>query len=213
MYPVLPGPTPTASSGTENMGFFTSMADQAFKKDERGNTLFFLGGPFSRPIVIEDEDRIHRTYTKHIWMLRVLFGLLILSLPVLFEAIPAITETAEGFITAIISLVIIQWIVQRVVFRFELHQLERRPDRLPLRIFYQQKADQHTSNGLLLGALACFLLLGVGIVMIFDKSSVETIKGIVFTTVCGTYGLAWAYALKLKIDSQGTRKRVDGDVS
>ena len=187
------------------MGFFASIADQAFKKDERGNTLFFLGGPFSRPIVIKDEDRRRRTYTKHLWMLRVLFGMLILSLPILFQTVPAITETAEGLITAIILLVIIQWMVQRIVFRFELRQLGRRADPLPLRMFYQQTADQHTSNGLLLGTLACFLLLAVGIVMIFHHSMVETIKGIVFATVFGTYGLAWTYALKLKIDSQGNR--------
>ena len=56
------------------MGYFTRMADHAFKTSPTGERWFCLHGLGSRPYVIPDAATEQRLYKKHLWTLRVFWG-------------------------------------------------------------------------------------------------------------------------------------------
>jgi hypothetical protein len=179
------------------MGYFTYIADQAFKEGEHGETLFFLGGPWSRPLVIGD-DRKDATYRRHLWMQRLFLGTLIIGQPFLFMAIPEITSAILGFLTYVVSISLLYWVAKRFVFRRELQQCPRLDKRMPFRRFYQQVADRHSSEGLFLRFIGCMLFVAFGIWMLFDVSSGQRFIGLICGVLFSGFGLGWAYAWRLK---------------
>lgn len=183
------------------MGYFKYIADQAFKEGEHGSTLFYLGGPWSRPLVIESEEHLNSTYSKHLWMQRVFLSLLILGQPFLFLAIPGITSKLLGFLGYLLIVIAVQWLIQRIVFRSELTQLKRRSQRLPLKKFYAQMAERHSTGALILGLIVCILFVVCGIWMALDTSVGNPAIGLICSIFFGACGMAWGYALKLKVST------------
>lgn len=179
------------------MGYFTYIADQAFRVGAGGETLFYLGGPWSRPLVINEEQG-PSTYAKHLWMQRVFFTVLILGQPFLFMVIPNVTGKLLGFIAYGGSIMLLNWVLQRIVFRQELTECSRLPRRLSLRDFYGQMADKHTQGSLISGVVVCliFTLCGIGIAIAPTEmaSGIGVVCGIFF----GACGIGWWYALRLK---------------
>ena len=159
------------------MGYFTYIADQAFKTGEHGETLFFLGGPWSRPLVIE-QDQKHTTYLRHLRMQRLFLGTLIVGQPFLFLAFPAITSAVVAFLIYVASISLLNCIAQRLVFRRELQECRRLDRRMPFRQFYQQMADRHSPESLFLGFLCCMLFVGIGAWMLFDASGGQRLIGL-----------------------------------
>ena len=79
------------------MGYFTYIADAAFKTGPRGEYLFFLGGPWSKPLILADDQQRVRTYAKHLWVQRIFLSILILGQPSLFMMVPEVTGKIIGF--------------------------------------------------------------------------------------------------------------------
>jgi len=179
------------------MGYFTSIADQSFKIGPQGEHLFYLGGPWGRPIVLADEEQRESTYLKHLWMQRVFLTVLILGQPFLFMAFPQITGKLLAFLVYIVIIVSINWVAQRVVFRRELRHCRRSAKRLSFHDFYQQMADRHSEPGLMLGVLGCLVFVICGLWMEFG-SSLPTGIGLFCAVFFGACGVAWGYALRLK---------------
>jgi hypothetical protein len=180
------------------MGYFTYIADQAFREGDQGETLFFLGWPWSKPLVIESGERRKSVYSKHLWMQRIFLSILILGQPFLFVSIPDITDKVLGFVGYLAIVLAIQWLTQRVVFRLELRELKRRSKRLPLRNFYGQMAERHSAGGLFVGLIGCMLFVTGGIWMAFDASTGKQAIGIICSVFFGACGVGWGFALKLK---------------
>ena len=180
------------------MGYFTSIADQAFKTGPGGERLFFLGGPWSKPLVLKDEQQFTVTYRKHLWMQRCFLTLLILGQPFLLIAIPSVTEKVLGFVSYAGAIMVIQWLTQRIVFRQELAGCKRLPQRMPLSEFYRQLGEQHPEDGLVWRLITClvFALCGVGIA--FGPTQMAPGIGVICSIFFGACGIGWWYALRLK---------------
>ncbi len=172
------------------MGYFTYIADTAFKTGYKGEYLFFLGGPWSKPLTLMDEQQRDRTYAKHLWVQRIFLSTLILGQPFLFLMVPEITGKIIGFFGYLAIISIIQWAVQRIVFRTELRTCKRINKRLPFTSFYQQMSDKHSSVGLCLGFLGCIAFVACGIWI--ASSSLELsqrVIGIFGSLLSGVFGL------------------------
>lgn len=180
------------------MGYFTSIADQAFKVGAGGETLFYLGGPLSRPLVIADDEQRVLTYTKHLWMQRVLLTILILGQPFLFMAFPTVTGKVLGFVAYGAAVMLVHWGIQRIVFRHELSKCRRLRERLPLRNFYAQMGDQHSEDGIIWRLIGCvvFVLCGIGIAI--SPTEMAPGIGIICSLFFGACGVGWWFALRLK---------------
>lgn len=66
------------------MRYFGDIAEQAFKTAPDGRRLFYRGGPWSRPYIIGDAETEQRLFKKHLWMMRMLLGGMIIGQPFLF---------------------------------------------------------------------------------------------------------------------------------
>ena len=179
------------------MRYFVYIADQGFKKGEQGETLFFLGGPFSRPLVIEDEQKAS-TYQRHLWMQRVFLGALIIGQPFLFHRVPQITSLIWWFLGYLFGLGLLNWLAQRVVFRRELRECPRLEKRMSLRGFYGQMADSHSAEALVLGFVGSMLFVAVGVLLLFEPTSGDRLVGMVCCVFFGGCSLGWGYAWRLK---------------
>jgi hypothetical protein len=182
----------------KKMGYFISIADQSFKVGPEGEHLFYLGGPWSRPIVLESEEQRELIYSKHLWMQRIFLTLLILGQPFLFSAFPEIKGKLLGFLGYFVIIMIINWIAQRVIFRRELNHCRRSARRLSFQDFYQQMANRHSETGLSLGVLGSLAFAICGLWIEFGAESAPTGIGLFCAAFFGACGVAWAYALRLK---------------
>lgn len=200
------------------MKYFTYIADQAFKEGENGEALFFLSGPWSRPLVIDAEQK-DVTYRRHLWLQCIFLGALIMGQPFLFRVIPEITTAILYFLAYCCSASLIYWVAQRFVFRRELRIYKRLEKRMSLKSFHHQMASKHTSEGLFLGGLVCFIFVLIGVWMMFDDSLDERLIGLICIIIFGGCSLCWWYAWRLKsqirieikkdtiVDSEGAAKK------
>ena len=180
------------------MGYFTYIADQAFKNGENGETLFFHCGPWTKPIVLETEELKERVYSKHLWTQRIFLSLLIFGQPLLLLLIPDVTAKALCFICYLFIVILAQFIMMRIVFRDELRDCKRLDQRVTLRKFYRQMADRHSSGGLSLGLLGSLFFVACGMIMILYSPGDQKIIGMICVGFFGFCSAAWGYALSLK---------------
>jgi hypothetical protein len=180
------------------MGYFTYLADAAFKTGPKGEFLFLLGGPWSKPLILVGDEQRDRTYKKHLWIQRIFFTTLILGQAFLFSIVPAILGHIFGFFGYLVTILMVQWLVQRVVFRVELQQCKRMDSRLPFTSFYQQMSDKNSSVGLLLGFLVCIAFVVCGIFMASSSDLTHRVNSIFVFLFFGAVSLGWGYALYLK---------------
>lgn len=181
------------------MGYFTYIADQAFKEGKHDETLFYLGGPWSKPLVIESDEQRQRTYSKHLWMQRVFLSIIIFGQPFLFIVMPDMTGKVLGFVGYLAVLILVHWLIQRIVFRSELSELKRHPNRLPLKEFYGQMTEKHSKAGLVFGLIVCMLFIICSIWMVFTSGALSgQVIGIICIVLFCAFGVAWGFALKLK---------------
>ncbi|MCI5228334.1 MAG: hypothetical protein D3918_17180 [Candidatus Electrothrix sp. AX2] len=125
-------------------------------------------------------------------------------------AIPEITNKAFGFLVYLAIILTIQWLTTRVVFRLELCELKRRSTSLPLRDFYGQMAEHHSTGRLLLGFITCMLFMACGIWMSLDTSTGQQAIGVMCSILFGACGVAWGFALKLKFSKQSNSEQGSG---
>jgi hypothetical protein len=178
------------------MRYFTYIAEQAFKTAPTGERLFYRGGPWSRPFIIPDVDTEQKLYRKHLWMLRVFLGGMLIGQPFLVILRPEVLDRSYWFLIYLASLVTLFWIVGRILFASDLKRLHRAPTRLRLHSFYSQMARRHSKTELLFDLIGSLLFVtgGVGILSIGANVAV----GILAVSFFGLAAVAWGYALYLK---------------
>jgi hypothetical protein len=69
--------------------YFSWMAEQSFKTSLDGERLFYyLGGFWSKPYIVPDQETEKRLYKKQFWVLRIFLSVIILGQPFLFISVP-----------------------------------------------------------------------------------------------------------------------------
>ncbi len=189
------------------MRYFTYIAEQAFKTSASGERLFYRGGPWSRPYIIPDVATEQRLYRKHVWMLRVLLGGLIIGQPFLFILRPHVLREPYWFVIYFIGVMVVFWVVGRVVFARDLSGLQQAPARLRPRSFYGQTAQRHSKTGLALGFIGSLLFVAGGVWMLSVGANYAV--GILSVVFFGLCAVAWGYALCLKLISNEPPKESD----
>ena len=176
------------------MRYFTYIAEQSFKSDDDGRRLFYIGSPFSRPYLIPDASTETRLFRKMTWNHRIFLSALILGQPFLFHYY---FRQPWLFFVFLVSVMVFQWVVLRVVFHSDLRSLERRASRLSLRTFYSGMAQRHSESGLVLGLLGCIAFVVCGVFISADGGWMLAfgLPSVVFFGLCG---VGWGYALHLK---------------
>ena len=179
------------------MRYFSYIAEQSFKTSPTGERLFFRSGPWSKPFIIPDAETEQKLFRKQLWLMRILLGFLILGQPFLFQIFPATTKDSTAFISYLVLITLLWYGISHLVFRSELGSLKRAESRMPLKAFLNAKAEKHSVFALILGVLGCILFVACGVWMFnAGESSIIALLCIGFFGLCG---LAWGYALYLKI--------------
>lgn len=178
--------------------YFSYIAEQSFKTSPSGERLFYhLGGFWSKPYIIPDQEIEKRLFKKQLWMLRLFLGAMILGQPFLFIAVPNIVETPLGYILYLVGIMLLYWFVNQLVFKKELSRLSRANTRTPLPDFYRDTAKKHGTVGLVLGFLGSVGFVLAGLWMI--KSEINPFVGWMTIIFSGLCAVAWGYTLVLKI--------------
>jgi hypothetical protein len=182
------------------MRYFTYIAEQSFKTDSQGQEFFYLGTPFSRPYLVEDEETRARLFRKMTWHLRVFLGAMILGQPFLiryFFQRPWLFFAYSG------AVLCVQWLALRVLFHRDLRVLRRAPARLSFRAFYTSMAQRHSKAALLLGFLGSIAFVVSSIPMLFLGGGMLAVA-ITCASFFAACALAWGYALHLKHSEAAT---------
>jgi hypothetical protein len=178
------------------MRYFTYIAEQSFKTSPSGERVFYSSGPWSRPYILPDAETEQRIYKKLVWMLRIVLGALIVTQPILVLWFPAITRDPVYFAFYVVGLVAAFGLARYLLLRSDLRRLGRASTRLPLRSFYAEMAQKHSSRALALGLVCSILFVVVGGAMLaIGESRFPAIFCMVFFGGCS---VAWIYALALK---------------
>jgi hypothetical protein len=179
------------------MRYFTYISEQAFKTSATGERLFYLGGPWSRPLIIPDAETERRLYKKHVWMQRILLGALIVGQPFLFILRPEVLRQPYWFLVYLAIVMVFFWVAGQIVFAHDVQRLQRAPVRLRLSSFYGQMAERHSKSGLILGFIGSLLFVAGGIVMLSVGANLAV--AISCVSIFGLCAVAWGYALLLKL--------------
>ncbi len=181
--------------------YFSYIAERSFKTSPSGERLFYylggLGGFWLKPYIIPDQVTEKRLFKKHLWMLRIFIGTMILGQPFLFIAIPNIVETPMGFIFYFVAIMLLYWLVNWVIFRKDLSQLSRVNTRLSITAFYRDLANKYSAFGLTLGVLGSIGFVWTGSWII--KNEINPFVGWVTIIFFGFCAIAWGYTLFLKL--------------
>jgi hypothetical protein len=180
------------------MRYFSYIAEQSFKTGANGERLFLLFGPWAAPRVIPDAATEERLYRKLTWTLRILLGGLIVGQPFIFAFVPAVIRNPMVFVLYFIGIVGFSFLAYWLIFASELRSLPRAAHRLPLSSMYRQMGTRHSVGALLLGLACCFAFVILGGWLVVSDSAPKAI-GFISMGLFALCGLAWGYALVLKL--------------
>ncbi len=177
------------------MRYFAYMADQSFKTGPGGERLFYDGGPWSRPYLIPDSETEQRLYRKVLWSLRIMLGGLIVAIP--FLPMTKLLDHSLYFFAYLIAITAVFWLGRKLVLLSDLRHLQRVPAKLPLRAFFAQMADKHSTRALSFGVVGCLLFVTIGVVglLLGDMGKPAAIFSVGFFALCAA---GWGYTLFLK---------------
>ena len=179
------------------MGYFTRMADQAFKTSATGERWFCPHGLWSRPYVIPDAATEQRLYKKQLWMLRVLHGGGLAGL-LLSEILKSIYSSIwwVWWLIGLEAFVALCWLGWRLLIAPELRGLRRSETRLTPPVLYRLVAKERGwTMMIVILVLALLFLTGTIVGLIMGISLVFGALSIVLT---GFLALASGYTLYLK---------------
>ena len=185
------------------MGYFSYIAEQAFKTDQEGRRLFYRGGPWSRPYIIPDlatERMLHQWQTV---LMQWTLGSMIFGQAIIFALWPEIIFQLPVFISSVVTVSLLSAIAGRLVHRRTLIGLQRAERRLSLRQFYISVASRHSVGALVLRFLVMLAFVAIGYGTITRKGSIDLTASPAIGWACiiffGLHAIAKAYALILKL--------------
>lgn len=183
------------------MRYFSYIAEQSFRTDETGRRLFFMGGPFSRPYVIPDAETEIRIMARHIWLVRLTVGPLVLAVLLMPSYCPAYVRDPIYFLGFMVVGCAVSYTCWRLTHRNELSRLVRLPNRLPQHSFWLSVARRRSVSELALALVGCLVFVAVAWILP-DRDTSPVISGVVGAFfVLGALG--WGDALLLKLRESG----------
>jgi len=176
------------------MRYFTSIAEESFRTDDEGRKLFYIGGPLSQPYLTPDSATEKRLFRKMTWYHRVFLSALILGAPFLYFRI---SERPWLFFVFLASVIVLESVILRLLFRSDLRTMPRSASRLPLRTFYGSMAGRHSKGSLVFGFIASLVFALVGTVISLAGGWMLAIGStvVMFSGLCA---VVYGYALRLK---------------
>ena len=168
---------------------------RSFMKDAEGRELFFRGGPFSRPWLIEDAatgERLVRKRTRMIWLW------LLVALLVSIRFPGSLAHRPPVFFAVLGVLLIGGWVAERIAYFGEFRALPRAPRRFYPRCYFEGLARQHTEGGLfalMLLSLGCTALI---LIMLLSGTYAVSVS-LTCLAFCVVAAASWGYALRLKM--------------
>ena len=187
------------------MGYFTRMADQAFKTSATGERWFCLHGLGSRPYVIPDAATEQRLYKKQLWMVRVLWGGWIVGFFFLDILKPIYASMSwVWWLVGFGVFLALYWLGWRLLMASELRGLRRSETRLTPPVLYRLVAKKRGWTGLIFIFVLSLGFLSGAIASLTWGTGISLVFGIVGTALFGFLSLVSGYTLYLK--SGGSRK-------
>ena len=185
------------------MGYFSYIAEQAFKTDQEGRLLFYRGGPWSRPYIIPDLATERMLHQRQTVLMRWTLGSMIFGQAIIFAVWPKFIFQLPVFISYVVAVSLLVAIAGRLAHRRTLIGLQRAERRLSLRQFYISMASRHSVGALALGFLGSLAFVAIGYGIITRKVSIGLTSFPAIAWACiiffGLCAIAWAYALILKL--------------
>jgi hypothetical protein len=177
------------------MRYFTYIAEQAFKTDEEGRRVFYLGSAKSRPYVITDPATESRMFRKLTWFYRIFLPPVIVGSALM---IPRIIDRPVRFFVFLGAFMALQWVTLRLIYFRDLRKLTRAPVRPTLKTFYAGMAQRHSVKALKWGFYGSLAFVAVGVLMACvdtDQFAIDLASAAIFSV----FAAGWGYALKLKL--------------
>ena len=180
------------------MGYFTRMADQAFKTSATGERWFCPHGLWSRPYVIPDAATEQRLYKKHLWIMRVIWSGMLFCM-FLSNVLRSVFGFSRGlwWLAGLEAFVALWWLLGwKLLIAPELRGLRRSETRLTPPVLYRFVAKERGwTMMIVIFVLALLFLTGTIVGLIMGISLVFGALSIVLT---GFLALASGYTLYLK---------------
>jgi hypothetical protein len=177
------------------MRYFTYIAEQAFKTDEEGRRVFYLGSIRSRPYVITDPATESRMFRKLTWYYRIFLSVLLIGLAFMM---PRIINQPLRFFGVFAATMAFQWVVLRLMFFRDLRKMTRAPARMTLKTFYAGMVQRHSVKFFkwgFYGSLAFAAVSALSAVFDTDRLAIDLADVALF----GAGAAAMGYAIKLKL--------------
>jgi hypothetical protein len=182
------------------MGYFTRMADHAFKTSPTGERWFCLHGLGSRPYVIPDAATEQRLYKKHLWTLRVFWGgyLVDLFLPEILK--PAhVSKWWVWWLIGFGALLALYWLGRKLLMASDLRDLRRPEKRLTPSVLYRLVAKKRGWTVLILTLVLSLGFLSGAIANLTTGTGTGLVLGIVGTVLFGFLAFVSGYTIYLKL--------------
>lgn len=182
------------------MGYFTFIADQAFNTSATGERWFCPNGLGSLPYVIPDAATEQRLYKKHLWMVRVLWGGMLVCM-FLSDVLRSVLGFSRGLwcLIGLVALVALGWLLGwRLLMASELRDLRRSETRLTPPVLYRLVAKKRGWTALILIFVLSLGFLSAAIASLTTGKGISLVFGIVGTAMFGFLALGFGYTLYLK---------------
>ena len=199
------------------MGLFSTLASSAFQKSDDGKSLYYFGGPFSKPYIIETPEqetvlkkKLTNIYRVH---LPLLYAIIFFSSVFLWKnpRICSLLIIIGGFLL-IVSMKLWNSKITR--------NMKKLDSRIPLRQFYKSMSEKLSLAALLLGFIGSLGFVAIGIWILFYFGTEKKISfgfgtethislgvpilAIIFFGLCAV-AIGYQLILKLKDNTQNDK--------
>jgi hypothetical protein len=169
------------------MGFFKALAEQNFKKDSQGNTLYYPWGSFASGVIIDSEktkNQIQRFIKK---------SFLIAIIVVVFFQI------LKNWAGIILILSIFPWYYLGIKKRIQ--NLPKSTEKIKISESIENSTKFLNLPTLILFELLCCAAVVAGIWIAMDgRELITAYSGIIFFGLCA---VCYGYMIKIKLNKQG----------
>lgn len=176
------------------MGFFTQLADAAFKTSPNGDRLFYAYGPWVRPYILPDMETEQRLRQKLGWYYCIVVPF-VLAITVGFQYFHPGTFSSNYFQIFTLVILVIVILSLRLTLKSELRDLNRAPSRA-WGSFLENVAEKRSYLSLGLQLLACLAFVGCGLALFLISRM--TLSLWIATGFFGLIAVAVFYVMLLK---------------
>lgn len=176
---------------------FGYLADQCFKTSFVGEKLFYPFGPWFRPYIIPNPATEKRIHQKMLLICR-LMSSAALIIGVSFDRWFSQTGRNPVYLEGwLVAAAFVYWLIVRVTFARDLHQIPRASAKLSLTSFLKQAVEKANLFLIVARLILCLLFVTGGVwLLVIGRSATVVVSTIV---VFGIFSIWLGYMLWLKL--------------